>query len=181
MTKLRTPFAVALALAFLAFGNGAMAQQVQSNVAIPVTPTIQNAAYASGNAIGGLTTVKAFRIETQPSGILDSVGVAWLGGETTALTFYIFDTKPGASTCTDKSAFSLATADVAKLAIPPFSLTAAATTGTTVTSAQSTFGPTSSNNKDSPLTANLYICVVVGGSVTPAVGDLTYKVGMAQD
>lgn len=176
--KLRTLFAALIALAWC---SAAYAQQVQSDIGKPVAPTIQNAAYSSGNAMGALQTVQVFRSPSQPSGVLTGVLLAWKGTETTPLTFYIFDTNPIGTTCTDKSAFSLAAADIPKLAIAPFTLTAAAPTGTTSTSAGSTFSSLSVQNQDSPGTQNLYICTVIGGTVTPAVGDLTYKISIAQD
>ena len=149
---------------------------------VSVTPTIQNAAYASGNAVGALQTVAVFRTSAQPSGILTGIFLAWKGTETTGLTFYVFDTNPTGSTCTDKSAFSLATTDVPKLIIPPFTLTAAApTVGTTTTSAASLFSPFSIKNGDGAATVNLYVCAVSGGTFTPAVGDLTYKLSVSQD
>lgn len=162
---------------------GAQAGNVGSyDVAVPVAPTIQAAAYVAGNAVGALQTVSVFRFAAQPSGILNALSLAWRGTETTALTFYVFDTNPTGSTCTDKTAFVLATADIAKLAMPPFTLTAAApSAGTTSTFANSTFTPISVKNQDSTATTNLYVCAVSGGSFTPAVGDLTYKISVAQD
>lgn len=153
-----------------------------TNVAVPTTPTIQAAAYASGNAVGALQTVAVFRTTNQPSGILNAISLAWKGTETTALTFFVFDTNPSGSTCTDKTAFSLATADVPKLALPPFTLTAAApAVGTTFTSAISAFSPVSVKNQDGSPTVNLYVCAVSGGAFTPAVGDLTFKTAVALD
>jgi hypothetical protein len=148
-----------------------------------VVPTIQNASYVSGNAVGALQTVAIFRTTAQPSGIFDGLGLQWLGTEVTPITFYIFNKVPsGSTTCTDKAAFVLAAADAANLIMPPFALTAAApTVGTTLTSAQSTFTPFSVKNKDSVATVDLYVCAVAGGTFTPAVGDLTYKLEMAQD
>jgi len=152
------------------------------NIAVPVAPTIQAAQYVSGNAVGALQSVAVFRTTAQPSGILDNIFVGWEGTETTALTFYVFNTNPTGSTCTDKVAFSLAAADIPKLALPPFTLTAAApAVGTTSTYANSTFTPISIKNQDGTPTLNLYICAVSGGTFTPAVGDLTYKVSVAQD
>jgi hypothetical protein len=72
-------FAVCMSSAALAGNDG-----------IAVTPVVQNAAYASGNAIGGLQTVPFFRSAyLTPSGVLDAVEVISNGGSTTAITFYI--------------------------------------------------------------------------------------------
>jgi hypothetical protein len=161
---------------------GATPIVTSTDVAVYVAPTIQNAAYASGNAVGALQSVSVFRTTNQPSGVLNALLLAWKGTETTPLTFFVFDTNPTGSTCTDKTAFSLATADIPKLALAPFTLTAAApAVGTTSTYAQSSFSPVSVKNQDSGATQNLYICAVSGGSFTPAVGDLTYKVSVVND
>lgn len=148
------------------------------------TPTVQNAAYSASNAIGGWQQVAAFRTTTQPSGVLDYVSVASKGGSTTALTIYGF-TKSSAnlsSTCADKSAFSLAAADLSAL-IPgfPITLTPATTQGTTITSASSAV-VVSVKNADSTPSTNLTFCAVVGGSVTPAsTTDLVFNFALIQD
>lgn len=153
------------------------------DAAPPVTPTIQNASYVSGNAVGALQTVAMFRTVAQPSGILNGWFMGWNGTETTPITFYVFDTNPTASTCNDRSAFSLASADKSKLiSIGPFTLTAAApSVGTTSTFATASFSATSIKNQDSTPSINLYVCAVAGGTFTPAVGDLFYKPAIAQD
>lgn len=155
-----------------------------ANAVVSNTPTVQNAAYAASNAIGGWQQIAAFRTTAQPSGILDYVAVASKGGSMTALTVYGF-TKSSAnltSTCTDKSAFSLAAADLSSM-IPgfPITLTPATTQGTTVTSAAQSI-VTSVKNSDSAASANLTFCAVVGGSVTPAsTSDLVFNFGLVQD
>ncbi|SIO38592.1 hypothetical protein SAMN05443247_04697 [Bradyrhizobium erythrophlei] len=154
-----------------------------ANDGVSTTPTIQTAAYSSGNAIGGLQTVPFFRSAyLSPSGVLDEVDLTSNCGSTIPITFYIFDTNPTATTCTDKSAFSLGAADVAKLAVQPFTLTPAATTGTSVASAQ-LVQATSVANQDTPAKGRvLYVCLVVGGSVTPAsTTDLQFKLSGAFD
>src|SRR5579859_7235155 len=77
-------------------GTAANPSTVTGNVGgyhanVTVTPTVQNAAYSSGNAIGGLQTVALFRTAAQPSAVLNNISVASKGGSTTALTLYIFD------------------------------------------------------------------------------------------
>src|SRR6202795_2425429 len=110
----------------------------RDNFSISFTPTLQTSAYSSGNSLGGLQTVNFFATPTQPGGKVDNFFVVSKGGATTAMTVYIFDTNPSASTCTDKSAISLNAADVSKLAVAPFTLTPAVVgTGTTDTFAQS--------------------------------------------
>lgn len=166
------------ALAAVLTASSAMA----GNDGVSVTPTIQTAAYTSGNAIGGLQTVPFFRSAyLLPSGALDDVQLMSKSGATTPITFYIFDTLPTATPCTDRSAFSLGAADVPNLAVQPFTLTPAATTGTTVATAQLTQAM-SVANQDTPKGRVLYVCLVVGGSVTPAsTTDLVFKLSGAFD
>lgn len=180
MSRVRLSVRLAVVLVAAAFSVPASAQ-VSSNIAQQVVPVIQNAAYASGNAVGSLQTVQAFRSPATPTGIFNGLSLGWIGTETTPLTFYIFDKNPTASTCTDKTAFSLAAADNTKLAFAPFTLTAAApSVGTTSTFADFVY-VRSVQNHDTPTTANLYICAVTGGTFTPAVGDLNYRVEVAVD
>jgi hypothetical protein len=150
------------------------------NQNIANTPIVQNAAYSAGNAIGGLQTFAFFRT-SGGTGVLNNVSVASKGGSTTAITLYIFSSNPSGSTCTDKSAFSLAAADVSKLiAQTPVVLTPAVIgSGATVTFA-SQQAPVSVKNADS--TTSLYVCAVVGGSVTPAsTTDLVFNLAGLQD
>jgi len=148
--------------------------------AVTNTPTVQNAAYASGNAIGGLQTISAFRT-TGGTGILNNIAVWSKGGSTVAMTLYIFNANPTASTCTDKTAFVLGAADIAKLiaTTAPVLTPAVVGAGTTATSASQQL-PVNVINGDS--TVNLYVCAVVGGAVTPAsTTDLVFKFSGVRD
>ena len=150
---------------------------------VRVTPTVQNAAYSSGNAIGCLQSIKFFRSITQATGLLNNISVSSAGGATTAITLYIFNANPTASTTTDKVAFSLAAADRSKLITNnPIVLTPAVIgVGSTVTFASSQM-PIAVINADSPVTTLLYACAVVGGSVTPAsTTDLIFTYAGLQD
>lgn len=154
------------------------------NAVVTSTPTVQNAAYSSGNALGTWQQIAAFRTTTQPSGILDYAAVWSKGGSTVAITIYGF-LKSSAnltSTCTDKSAFVLAAADIAAL-IPgfPITLTPAAPTGATATTAAQSI-VASVKNADGTASQNLTFCAVAGGSVTPATtSDLVFSFGLIQD
>lgn len=154
------------------------------NINISSTPTVQNAAYSASNAIGGWQQITAFRTSTNPSGVLNYIQAISKGGSTVALTVYGFNKSSAAlsSTCTDKSAFSLAAADLSSM-LPgfPIVLTPVVSQGTTITSASQSI-LTSVKNTDSPLTQNLTFCAVVGGSVTPAsTSDLVFNFSLAQD
>lgn len=147
----------------------------------PIAPTIQASAYASGNAIGGLITVPIGRAQGFPGAILDQVMVEWHGGETVGTVAYIFRHYPSsATTCNDKSAFVLANADAVNLVEPPFTLTPVASTGSTQTYAAQNVA-VSVQNGDVPPQPVLYLCLVVDGAVTPAVGDLNVILSAAQD
>lgn len=152
------------------------------DISVSTTPTVQNAAYSSGNAIGGLQTIAFFRTVTQPSGILNNIRVASQGGSTAAMTLYIFNANPSASTCTDKVAFVLNSADVSKLiaTTPPVLTPAVVGVGTTVTMASQQL-PVSVKNTDSTATINLYVCAVTAGYTPASTSDLVFKFAGIQD
>lgn len=176
-----------LGLVFLCLSYGTVfADSVSGGYSfdVTVTPTVQNAAYSSGNAIGGLQLVKIWRGTVNPSGILNNILVVSQGGATTPITLYIFRSKPSASTtCTDKSAFSLATGDANKLipSAPPVLTPAVVGVGTTASVASQQLSVAVSN-LDSPFTNLIYVCPVVGGTVTPATTtDLVFIYGAVQN
>lgn len=182
----RSVFIAVLALVALTASAMAQAPQtIRGNVggyefAVASTPTVQNAAYSSGNAIGGLQTIAAFRTPGG-SGIVNNVSVWSKGGSTTAMTIYMFNSNPSASTCTDKAAFVLNAADISKLVAvaPPVLTPAIVGAGTTATTASQ---QTPVNMVNGDATQNLYVCAVVGGSVTPAsTSDLVFKFAGVQD
>ena len=148
---------------------------------IALTPTVQNSAYALGNAMGGLQTFAFFRGTALPSGALDQFAVYSKGGSAVALSVFIFDANPSASTCTDKVAFALNAADVAKLATAAFVITPAAIAGSTVSSVVKQL-TASVKNSDGTTSVNLYACVVAGGAVTPATTtDLVFMISGTVD
>ena len=145
------------------------------------TPTVTNAAYSANNAIGGLQTVAVFRTTGQPSGILAQIGLSSKGGLTATEAVYAF-TKSPASTCTDKAAFVLSSADLPFL-VPgfPVSLTPATTAGTTQTTSSVVVNEPV-KNADSSATTNLYFCAVTTGTPTPAsTTDLVFTYTILQD
>jgi hypothetical protein len=158
----------AIVIAFCVMVNqAAHAVLYGADVLITFIPTVQNAAYSAGNALGNLQTVPVFARGAGNSGIFNSFQIVAKDGATTAMTVYIFETIPAANTCVDKTALSLAVADVTKLAMAPFVLTPAVVgSGTTISFAQLN-QVSSVQNADSPPTANLYVCLVANGTVTP--------------
>jgi len=148
---------------------------------ISVTPTVTNGAYTANNAIGGLQTVALFRTAVQPSGVLNVFAVASKGGVTAPIVEYAFTQSP-ASTCTDKAAFVLSSADLPFL-VPgfPITLTPAAAAGTTQTTASAVVN-TAVANADSTPTVNLYVCAVTTGTPTPAsTTDLVFTYTLLRD
>lgn len=151
------------------------------DIAVPVNPTVQASSYSASNAIGGLQTVSVFRNTGQPSGVLTNLNAGWKSGLLIGVTTYVFDTNPTGSTCTDKAAFVLATADVAKLAFAPISLTPVVPQGATAAVAMQPLS-VSVKNQDGAATTNLYVCYVANATVTPGTTtDFFAKISVAQD
>lgn len=154
-----------------------------ANRDFPITPTVTETAYSSGDCCGGLQTVGAVRSDMAGfGGLINSFMLASKQGATNAFTIYIFSAKPSSSTFTDTDSVSLNAADVDKLVLAPFSLTPAAPAGTTVTFAQESDIGAEFANQDSPNTVYLYVAIVAGGSYTPtSTTDLVAKIGVTQD
>lgn len=146
----------------------------------PITPTIQAAAYSSTYALGNLQVVPFFRTTGQPSGLLDQFALQWVGGETVPVTVFIFSKNPTLSTFTDKTTAVVNSADAKYLVTAPFVLTAAAANGSTISFAAQAFS-LSVKNQDTSATVNLYVAIVAGGAVTPAIGDLSFTLSGALD
>lgn len=183
MTKrLIAGFGAALAVAAVLVGSPARAVLFGADVQIAFTPTVQNAAYSAGNALGNLQTVPVFASGAANTGIFNSYQIVSKGGSVVAMTVYIFDALPSASTCTDKTNLTLAAADVPKLAMAPFVITPAVVGSGTTASAAQLNQISSVQNADSPPTANLYVCLVANATVTPAsTTDLVEYLAVALD
>lgn len=170
--------AVALLIPGLAWG-----QFVNYGARATSTPTIQNAAYVSGNCLGGFNSVAVGRTQGD-SIILNSVMVKSIGGSTPTLTVYLFDSNPTASTCTDRSTFTLNSADSDKLIAAPFALTLAAPTGTTQTFAELTNMARIllTGGSQSSTATTIYYALVSGSSFTPgSTTDLHLDFQLRQD
>ncbi len=146
-------------------------------------PTVQNAAYASGNCVGGFNAV-TLTSGTGVAGLLQSLKLVSIGGSTPTITVYIFDSNPSASTCTDKSTFTLNSADVSKIIGAPFALTLVAPTGTTTTfGLQSNLAlPFVEGGSSGSGVSTIYYGLVSGSTFTPAsTTDLVVGVGASMD
>lgn len=155
--------------------SAGLAQQVASD------PTVQNASYVSGNCIGGFNAVTVTANNGQ-SGFVINFRVISIGGSVPAVTLYLFDSNPSASTCTDKSTFTLNSADVDKMLVTPLAATLAVPIGTTTSFAAFDFpsarpfiagGATNSGVK------TIYYALVSGSTFTPAATtDIHTRVGV---
>lgn len=93
-----------------------------NQTALTIAQTVTaSSAYATGNAIGGLMTITgAARVSgtsgaSGTGGLLQSVGANFKDAQTTPIDVFVFKANPSGSTCTDKTAFALATADFDKV------------------------------------------------------------------
>src|SRR5690349_8581215 len=82
---------------------------------IQVVPTVQAAAYSSGNVIGGLLTFAGAARVAAGSGIIQTAMVSFTSGVQPSLDFVFFNASPTGSTITDKTAIAVANADVGKI------------------------------------------------------------------
>lgn len=155
--------------------------QIKVQVAQTVTAS---SAYTSGNAIGGLMTIAG------AARVSGSLGAAGTGGilsamvmnskslQTTQVDVVFFDANPTGSTCTDKTAFSLATADFDKvvgyLTIPGTAANGAGWVAGTVGSLGiPTYYPIT---YDLASATSIYACAVTRGTPTwTATTDVSFK------
>lgn len=79
-----------------------------------VTPTVQAAAYAVGNVIGGLLTLTG-AARAVGSGLIQQVMATFVSGVVPSLDIIFFNASPTGSTVTDKTALAVATADLGKV------------------------------------------------------------------
>ena len=83
---------------------------------VPFTQTVTAAsAYAAGNAVGGLITLATVNRVSGASIYAQSVTVASKSLQAGQMDLVFFNANPTGSTCTDKTAFSIAAADAAKV------------------------------------------------------------------
>lgn len=139
------------------------------NFQIAPTWTVQNAAYAAGNSLGGLITVTGAARSNGGTGRLINVRIKSTSGATPTLWVYAWSKTP-TSTCTDKSAFSSNAAD-SPYALPGFpqQVTLGGSPGSfdASTYAQIQGVNAGFKNQDSSPGTAFYMCMVVTGSLTP--------------
>ena len=148
------------------------------------TPTVQNAQYVSGNCVGGFNAITVANYNGQ-SGYVINARVASVAGGTETVTIYLFSANPSASTCTDKSTFTLNTADISKVIANPVntSVTLSAPTGATPSFGSSEFTPPRpfiAGGSAASGVKTIYYAIVGGSTFTPAtVSDLQVTIGVA--
>lgn len=74
-----------------------------------------SSAYATGNAVGGLITFTNVARVSGGSGLIQSVVAYTKSAQSSGLELWVFSANPSGSTCTDKTAFSVASADFDKV------------------------------------------------------------------
>jgi hypothetical protein len=159
--------------------DGSVAQAFEgSTVQLSATPTMQAAAYVTGNVIGGLISL-ANAVRAPGSGLIQSVTVTFQSGVEPSLDIVFFDGNPTNSTITDKTAIALAAADLGSVAavahLSDWTLLAASTMA---------FGQAQTITQPFaiPSGTTLYAAVVSRSSVTlGATNDMQISVNILQD
>ncbi len=135
-----------------------------------------SSAYAAGNAVGGLITLSNINRASGLSVFIQSVVVASKSAQTAQLDLVFFTANPTGSACTDKTTFSVATADAAKLVgAAHVSDWTASALGSVGQMQQPPIGIT-------PAGTAAYACLVTRGTPTfTATSDLTLIVSSVQN
>lgn len=111
-----------LSLAFLCFGcaQPVLADPYPSTNCVTVTPTIDTAAYATGDYMGASTPMSftgALRSSTG-SGYITAAWITDKAAQAFDIDLIIFKSNPTATTFTDNAAFAPATADLLNIVAP---------------------------------------------------------------
>ena len=154
------------------------------SVLLSNTPVVQNAAYSASNAMGGWQNFALFSGAVRSGGIINYVAAISKGGSTTAMTVYAFSRSSGQPVVhmhgQERVLFGERRSAVSVAGLPG-DAHPAATQGTTVSSASQAI-VVSAANYDTARTPNVAVCVVAGGSVTPAsVSDLIFNIAVLRD
>lgn len=166
----------------LGSGGGGGTASAGLSKTLKVTPTIANSSHVAGSSVGGLQTLAVFRGTSQPTGILNNLQWIWKSGDLSAVTVYLFDTNPTATTCTDATAVAVGAADVPKLINgTPLVLSPSVVGAGAAFSAASFQSPLVMKNADGAPTVNIYGCIAINALKTPAANDGVLLVGNLQD
>ena len=151
---------------------------------IAPTITVQNAAYAAGNSMGGMITATGAARTNGGGGILAGLRLKSVGGATNTVWIYGWSKTPLA-TCTDKAAYVANAGDQPYALVGfPMQITLGNSPGSwdTATYANMTNLVNNFKNQDASPGTALYFCIVTAAAVTPATtADLSMVLGGIQD
>ena len=166
--------------------NGRLLTVDGSAVQVASTPTIQAAAYAINNCIGGFNAVTVTTYNGQ-SAFLTHIRALSVGGTAYQLMGYVFDSQPTTSVCTDKGTFSISTADIDKI-IATVNATTLATTGgsvstpTAVTIDYTPPKPFAAGGSAASGVSTFWYGFALAAAATPlSVSDLHLRFGIARE
>ena len=125
-----------------------------------VTPTVQAAAYANGNVIGGLQTI-ATGLGPNGTATLTDVIIDLKSTQTQEIDVLIFNANPSNSTFTDKAALAVNTADAFKT-FAPIQVTQYVSLGTPT----AMFANAISTTIQADSSGNIYVLPVARGAIT---------------
>lgn len=148
---------------------------MSTSVWTDVGVTVDTAAYAAGDCVGGKLSTTASPI-TQTGVVLTNVLLASGDSETPQFDVFVFDSDPSGSTLTDNAAFALVDADREKLidVIEISNSVADANGRTYVRSGLSTPVPST--------VSTLYLAIVARAAITYAAAtDLHMRLGWVKD
>ncbi|MGH6839475.1 MAG: hypothetical protein ACREDT_11875, partial [Methylocella sp.] len=159
----------------IAAGTNAIGAIIGRTTMATATPAVtSNGAYAAGNEIGGLLT---FAIGGAGSGTLMSMRVTSKSILATALKAYIFSANPTNTTWRDKTAPTIAAADIASLlAVVPLNSPDSGLGTHTIWNAGAI--------GEQFVAANLYVVLICGAAATltsASTSDITVQLGVSDD
>ena len=146
----------------------------ESRLVISVTPTINTAIYATGDAIGGKQTLTGAARGSGGVACLESVAIIDKGNQKAACDILFFDSDPAAATITNNAAFVFST-DISKLV----GIVHIATTDWITIDSNAICHIANIRKQMLTVgTANLFVAVVGTGTPTYlTAGDLIFKYG----
>lgn len=149
-----------------------------SSITLGSTLTVQAAAYATGNNMGGLFSLPGAGRVNNGTGLVQAVTAIFAGGAVPSLDLVLFNSNPTASTITDKNAVVINSADLSKI-VGIVHITDATLIGT---SAPSVIQGTQLALPYAIAGTVLYGAIITRSAVTPAAtNDLSVYVKLLQD
>jgi len=131
-----------------------------NTVVITPTITVDTAAYAAGDSIGGkITLTDAMRV-SGGTGVLSGITLIDRANQKPALEIFLFDSNPAAATITDQAAFVFSTDDLKVIA----KIVVAAADWTTINSKATAELANLNRVVKASGSANLYAAIVAGGA-----------------